>query len=708
MSEVRYKAFISYSHQDEFWGQWVQRALEGYRLPRHLVGTQGAFGEIPARLSPVFRDREDLSAAADLSSSIKQEMERSATLVVICSPASAQSRWVNEEIRYFQSLGRGNRIHALIVDGEPDSDDPVLKCFPEALVTREDGSKVEPLAADVRQWADGKLLSKLKLVSGILGIRLDDLRRRDMQRRHRLWMVSAISALSIALVTSVLAIMAVTARNAAENRREHAEDLVGYMVGDLREKLATVGRLDILDSMGGQVTQYLETLDPSEVTDESLNQQAKVWRQLGEVSRDQGKFADALESFTKSRDVLAELYRREPDNADRLFELGQAEFWVGYVNADLGEIEETEQRFNNYLDISNELLNLEPANAEWTMEVSYALGNMGWLEQYREGSNPDTVLEYMQSSLDYNRKAVMLDPTNTDFRVALTSAHADLADAYLSVCNLGAALENRQMNLELATEFFESSPADSNLRDNLAYARSRLANVQRMVGMVDQALGNYQESERLLDELVRLDISNTNYRWQREIRKQRIAGVFAHTGRQEQAMILLTELAGAYREIRHQEDTMDVESIEEYAIYLDQYSQLAYLSGDYLLAETLLQEQLQLVNDLAVKSPELSLSRERLVYAAFQYWQQNGALLATDTMEMLKGYLTDPDTVKSCSDAEAASRLSLMRNDKEQARQYVSYLLDWGYFEPGFVQFCRMHELCPGQSALVEASPQGL
>ena len=107
MSQLRYKAFISYSHRDESWGRWLQRALEGYRVPRRLVGTEGEFGTIPARLSPVFRDREDLSSAVDLSGSIKQELSQAESLIVICSPASAQSRWVNQEIRYFQSLSQG-------------------------------------------------------------------------------------------------------------------------------------------------------------------------------------------------------------------------------------------------------------------------------------------------------------------------------------------------------------------------------------------------------------------------------------------------------------------------------------------------------------------------------------------------------------------------------------------------------------------------
>ena len=175
MAGFSYKAFISYSHEDEHWARWLQRALETYRVPKRLVGEQGNYGNIPPRLAPVFRDRVDLSPGADLTESVRHELAAAETMVVICSPSAAQSRWVNEEIMAFRALGRADRIYALIVDGDPQTTDPAEQCFPKALIENEDGELLEPLAADARKWADGKLLAKLKLVAGILGARLDEI-----------------------------------------------------------------------------------------------------------------------------------------------------------------------------------------------------------------------------------------------------------------------------------------------------------------------------------------------------------------------------------------------------------------------------------------------------------------------------------------------------------------------------------------------------
>jgi len=119
----KYKAFISYSHKDEKWAARLHKALETYSIPKHLVGQQADHGEIPRRLGPIFRDRDELPSATDLGQKVDAALEQSSALIVICSPEAARSRWVNEEILAFKRLGRSNRIFSLIVGGEPHASD---------------------------------------------------------------------------------------------------------------------------------------------------------------------------------------------------------------------------------------------------------------------------------------------------------------------------------------------------------------------------------------------------------------------------------------------------------------------------------------------------------------------------------------------------------------------------------------------------------
>ena len=108
-------------------------ASKTYRVPKSLVGRPRPDGPIPSKIFPVFRDRDELASSPDLPAILRAALAQSAHIIVLCSPAAARSRWVNQEIIEFKRLGRADRILPLIVDGEPHSSAPGRECFPPAL-----------------------------------------------------------------------------------------------------------------------------------------------------------------------------------------------------------------------------------------------------------------------------------------------------------------------------------------------------------------------------------------------------------------------------------------------------------------------------------------------------------------------------------------------------------------------------------------------
>jgi len=192
-ADFKYWAFISYSHADEDWARWLHKSLETYRVPRKLVGRAMPHGEVPKRLFPIFRDRDELAGASDLGEKIKDALGTSRSLVVICSPKSAVSKWVNQEVKSYKRLGLEDRVFCLMIDGEPNTkpDSGLLECFPPAVrfhvnaggeVTAE---PAEPIAADARPGKDGKANALIKLLSGILNVGYDELKQREKQRQFR-------------------------------------------------------------------------------------------------------------------------------------------------------------------------------------------------------------------------------------------------------------------------------------------------------------------------------------------------------------------------------------------------------------------------------------------------------------------------------------------------------------------------------------------
>lgn len=214
----KYRAFISYSHADHDWGVWLHKALEKFIIHKNLIGTETAVGEAPTKLGRVFRDEEELGAAHELGPKIEAALSSSDTLIVICSPRSAMSEWVDKEIRRFKELGRSNRVLAVIVDGQPHSKNQIHECFPSSLKVQLDGSPAEPLAVDVRKF--GRDDSILRLVSGILDIDYDELKRRELikaKRAARRFMMFFMGATVLFFLASIGLYQAIIQKDAADS-----------------------------------------------------------------------------------------------------------------------------------------------------------------------------------------------------------------------------------------------------------------------------------------------------------------------------------------------------------------------------------------------------------------------------------------------------------------------------------------------------------
>ncbi len=238
-SGPHFAAFLSYSHADSEFGEWLHKTLEAYRTPPALVGRAGPAGPVGKRIGKVFRDRADLSVAHDLGAEIRSALAGADALIVLCSPRSAASPYVAEEIRLFKQMGKGQRIFAAIVDGEPHAAgkpgrSAADECFPRALVNRlaADGSVSnepeanEPIAADFRDGKDGRENGSLKVIAGLLGAPLDDLvqRHRQAERRRRLIANGIAAAMAVlALGAATAGFLALQQRNVAEQRRVEAD-----------------------------------------------------------------------------------------------------------------------------------------------------------------------------------------------------------------------------------------------------------------------------------------------------------------------------------------------------------------------------------------------------------------------------------------------------------------------------------------------------
>jgi tetratricopeptide (TPR) repeat protein len=352
-----YRAFISYSHRDQAFVKRLHRVLESHRLPPKLVGKMTGLGKIPRKLGRIFRDREELPASADLGGELREAIRQSMFLIVVCSPSSARSEWVNQEILQFKREHGDGRVLALVVDGEPHASEipgrEHEECFPPNLRYRmgADGELsdelAEPIAADIRREADGRRLATQKLVAGLTGVKLDELVKRETQRRfQRMAMLTGV-AVGGMVVTGGLAfyanarrIEANTQRVIAQREAAAARAASDYLVGTFElsnpatENPRTITALTILGRSADRARAELAGQPDIQV---------RLLATLGRAYNNLGLLTEARASLEPS---LPEMERTGADGAEAMLvlattyamqgELDKARAMVRKVEAQLG------------------------------------------------------------------------------------------------------------------------------------------------------------------------------------------------------------------------------------------------------------------------------------------------------------------------------------------------------------------------------------
>ena len=121
--EYKYKAFISYRHlePDMQAAEKLQKLLEAYKPPKNLGKTKENWR--------IFRDVSELQSSSDLSEDIRNAIDNSEFLIVICSPKYNESKWCKQELTRFRELhnNTNENIITLLVNGLPQ------EAFPEEL-----------------------------------------------------------------------------------------------------------------------------------------------------------------------------------------------------------------------------------------------------------------------------------------------------------------------------------------------------------------------------------------------------------------------------------------------------------------------------------------------------------------------------------------------------------------------------------------------
>jgi tetratricopeptide (TPR) repeat protein len=681
LSDFRYRAYLSYSHEDTEWATWLHRALERYRVPARLQSVTGA--ELPDRLAPVFRDRDDLSSASDLSKKLGHALDESEHLIVICSPAAAESRWVNQEILEFRALGRPDNIHCMVVAGNPGAPVGEGGCFPPALFDGVADGGAEPLAADPREFADGKRLALQKIIAGLLGVPLDALRRRDLVRRRR---VQAIAALGV-VAALVLLGQTYLSRLAEQQERARAEQMASFIV-DLGEDLQDELDLESLGRISTTAMGYLEQLEPARLAPETRLKVGLALRQVGEVNLYQGNYEDSRRAYERSHGVFRDLYALDPENDDVVFELSQSEFYVGEFYRNRGEVDRTLEHWQNYFSIAREQHEKKPDDPTWLLEYSYASSN---LTNFRIDQN-EPVDAAMLADIDRNialaGRALEVWDGDADVLGHYGNELAWGADAHADSCDLEPARQARVAALAVAEQLAAQQPGSRSLQLDVAYRHGGLAGLLLVLGEVDRAVAHYDETLNILRALLARDPSSERYQRDLNFYMGHAAQAYRHLGDLVRARSYLEESRQLAEQIVAGEAATAVDR-DDFLYLLEERARVALAEGDLDLATELLGTHGEALVALRGGERDFQPDYRRLVNHRYLQWMMDGTDPAMLNPELLARLPRLEGSFRPCGEAFAGARHALMIDARSELETQIAYLEQAGYRHPDYLEFCR-------------------
>lgn len=391
-----------------------------------------------------------------------------------------------------------------------------------------------------------------------------------LRRRKTLAAATLITTLVLCIV-ALFALQANRQRRAAEAARQEAEwrhlqaeGLVGFMLGDLRDKLEPLGRLDILEEVGDRAMLYFEQVPEEHWSDEERIRRSLALRQIGDVRLAQGNLDAAQEAFAAALalvpadsqsfdlqgpqagllerqaealsrigqskrsegDLLAAetafrqalelsktLAEAAPDDSDRHISLCASYFWVGQIHYDQGDYMAAKELMSAYLETAASWAARQPENDTWQLELAQATSNMGSI--FEKTGDLVGALQAYRRRLGILENLVRKDPSHTAWQLDLALAHNTVGVALAADGRLAEAEEHFSQDLEIKQTLVAADPSNALWRQRLATSHYYLGKNAWQQGQLDTAKAHFNHQLDLARDLVIQDPRNGH--WRREL-----------------------------------------------------------------------------------------------------------------------------------------------------------------------------------------------
>lgn len=414
--------------------------------------------------------------------------------------------------------GSGQTQAAAITSGElpPPRLGPELDAILHTALRKEPQLRypsVEAFADDVSRLGEGLPLRARPPTAGY--------RLGKFIRRNRL-AVGAAALLGLSLGAGVIATTlqareARAARARAEAAQTRAEELVDFMLGDLREKLAPTNSLEVLDDVVAAAEAYFAALPSGESSPE---RRARLLTQLATVRLAQSKTDEAEALATGAREAL----RGAPTTPEARLLEASAENLRGQVEEARGNLEAALTAFEASRETLVALQRAAPGDAHLRALTADAWNNRGRLLYFL--GQGEVALEAHEAAAALLGDAM---PGSREPGLARSKTLLYLGRAREALGRFGEAEADFRANVGVLRGLVASAPGDHEMEDSLAIGLNDLGRVLRLAGRPAEAEPFAAEAVELSARALERDPGNT-------IRMDGLAASHASLGRAREAL----------------------------------------------------------------------------------------------------------------------------------------------------------------------------
>lgn len=315
---------------------------------------------------------------------------------------------------------------------------------------------------------------------------------------------------------------AIAARDEADRRREQAESLIGFMVGDLRTRLTAVGRLEILDEVGRRAMEYFEAVPAGTLTGEELFRRSQTLHQLGQVRQARGDLDGALKAYQESLEEAEAVVRSDPDNATWQIGLGASHFYVGDIKRRRRDLDGALVHFRAYQEIAKQLVERDPDNVEFTLELSYGYSNIAAI--LSDQGQLEEALAHLETTRDLQIEVARAKPGDVAIQTSRANNFNRISVVLRRLGRFDDAVASLERELEIYETIGKQDPGNARHQRRIVVSHGFLGQTLRAMGRHDESLAQYLKARDGSRALAATDPANAD--WQRD------AGIYElHLGR---------------------------------------------------------------------------------------------------------------------------------------------------------------------------------